>query len=339
MSGEGWRVLVDGLRDAGRALEAADLPEVDRADGYVALTRALNNLLGRVESDRDAPELTPFNGWRQKFFMDNPCYRYWITDIAADSQYRIVGDVGESVYQSVTLYAGRGVADATALARIDTDDIEIAPDGGFDVTLPPAGANASSLWVRYVYDSVNPRRPGWCRIETQDADAPRSSRNGFERGLAGVGGALSRLPSLFELAVAEDVQAPNEVRHWSAMAGGAAFTEPGIHYLRGSWRLDDGEALVIDGPPVACRHWNIVLYNRFLNSLDYRHHHVTRMGTENARIRFVLAARDPGVGGYDWLDTEGRHFGLFVLRFLQPAATPGLPTVTRVALDDLRSTC
>jgi len=120
------------------------------------------------------------------------------------------------------------------------------------------------------------------------------------------------------------------------MTGGAAFTEPGIHYLRGSWSLAPDESLVIDGPLVSCRHWNIVLYSRFLNSLDYRNRTVSRTATNatvaDGRFRFALAGRDPGIEDHDWLDTEGRAFGIFVMRFLRPETEPELPDVRVVSL-------
>jgi hypothetical protein len=50
-----------------------------------------------------------------------------------------------------------------------------------------------------------------------------------------------------------------------------------------------------------------------------------RLAQRGGRYRLVLAAEDPGVPG--WLDTEGRPFGLFVLRWLRPARPPELPDV------------
>ncbi|OBK22847.1 hypothetical protein A5634_06590 [Mycobacterium asiaticum] len=357
MTDTGWGELVAGMSAAGLALEypsiesTAGLDAVDRTDARLALLRALNNLLGRFEIDRDAPELVPFNGWREKFFMDNPDYRYWITDIRDDGEYRIVGNIGDSVYQSVTVYAGTNIATTTAVARIDSDDLSADTDGNFAVTLSRNGVGhdgwlelppgSTSVWVRYVHDAVRPAQPGWCRIEIagpQAADASADHER-LDRDLSRLGAFLGRLPKLLEFAVAADLAAPNTVRHWTSMTGGAAFTEPGIHYLRGAWQLEPDEALVVEGPVVACRHWNIVLYNRFLNSLDYRHRIVSRTAATSSitdgRFRFMLADRDPQVAGYDWLDTERRSFGLFVMRFLQPAAEPELPTVRRVALGDL----
>ncbi|OBI76434.1 DUF1214 domain-containing protein [Mycobacterium asiaticum] len=353
MTTSGWQALIAGLSSAGEEIVKSTeyLDSLDRADAQRALLRALNNLLGRFEIDRELPELVPFNGWREKFFMDNPDYRYWITDLRDDGEYRITGNVGDSVYQSITVYAGTDIASTTAVARVDSDSLTVDSDGDFEIVLStnaiddgtrlrlPTGS--TSVWVRYVHDQVHPARPGSCRIETLGgpADRPPADSGRLDRDLSRLGALLTQLPKLLEFSVAADVKAPNSIRHWTAMAGGAAFTEPGIHYLRGSWRLNPDEALFIEGPLVSCRHWNIVLYNRFLNSLDYRHHVISRTAAtsriRDGRFRFVLAVRDPQLASHDWLDTQGRGFGLFVLRFLQPAADPELPTVRCVPLADL----
>jgi hypothetical protein len=351
---DAWQKLADGLRVAGHRLaETPGLSAAERADGYRSLTRALNNLLGRLESDPGRPELVEFNGWRQKFFMDNPDYRYWITDIRDDRTYRIVGNIGGSVYQSITVYSGTGVADAAAVARIDSDELTVDADGGFTLTLTPQSAGvttglavpsgASSLWVRHVHDDIDHDPAGWCRIEAvgAPADPPPFDEAAFARGLSQLGKFVGRLPQAFQYATAADTQSPNAIRRWDAMAGGAAFTEPGIQYLRGAWQLDADQALVIEGDVVACRHFNIVLYSRFLNSLDHRHRVVSRTAATTTltggAYRYVLAARDPGVASCDWLDTEGRDFGLFVMRFLQPTHEPSLPTVRVVTRDELRA--
>lgn len=348
--GDGWRNLIAGLSAAGDdiAVSTADLDDTDRTDAQLALVRALNNLLGRVESGREAPELLPFNGWRQKFFMDNPDYRYWITDIRDDHEYRLSGNVGDSVYQSITVYAGRDIASTTAVARLDSDDLVVDDGGNFEIKLSNSDGTAfnlppgsTSVWVRYVHNSVSPNRLGWCEIATttQTSAGEPADTGHLDRDLSRLGGFLGQLPKLLALSVAADIKAPNSVRHWSAMTGGAAFTEPGIHYLRGVWQLDPDEALVVEGPPASCRHWNIVLYNRFLNSLDYRHRVISRTAASSSitdgRYRFVLADRNPHVAGYDWLDTAGRRFGLFVMRFLQPETEPELPVVRCVPLAEL----
>lgn len=352
MTANNWADLVAGLQAAGEHLDRStrELDPVEQVDAYRALLRALNNLLNRVEGDPAVPELTPFNGWRQKFFMDNPDYRYWITDIG-DGDYRISGNVGNSVYQSLTAYRGKGIADAAAVARVDSDDLQVDAAGNFAITLsrtaPASGPwletpdGTSSVWVRYVLPGGRSVDPGACQVERLGRPGPPGPADPakFLRDLTRLGGFIGHLPQVFEMAVGADLAAPNSVRHWSAMSGGAAFTEPGIHYLRGNWQLGTGDALLVEGPLVACRHWNIVLYSRFLNSLDYRRRVVSRTAetssVRDGRFRFVLAAQDPHLDGYDWLDTEGRPFGLFVLRFLLPQGEPELPAVRRIPSTEL----
>lgn len=348
-----WEALVESLRRAGEQLagQTAELDAGERADGYRALLRALNNQLGRFEVDRERPEFVPFNGWREKFLMDNPDFRYWVADIRDDRRYRIRGTLGDALYQSITAYAGGGrVSDAAAASRIDSDHLTLDAERRFEVIASrerpgrgdwlalPRGAKA--LWLRQFHRDAATDRLGWCRIDAlNDPPVPASiDPERFEHQLERLAKAMSILPQIMAGAIAADREQPNEIRHWSEMTGGAAFTEPDIHYLRGSWELEPDEALLIEGPLVPCRYWNVLLYSRFLNSLDYRHRRVSRTSATatlvDGRYRFTLASRDPGGPG-DWLDTEGRRFGLFVMRWLQPRNTPELPTVRRCKLSEL----
>jgi hypothetical protein len=349
---EAWAEFADRLRVAGERVAelVANLDPIEQADGYRALLRATNNQLGRFEVDRDRPELVPFNGWREKFLMDNPDFLYWVADVHDRGRYRIVGAMGGARYLSITAYASSGVLDARANARIDSDALALGADGSFEVVLsrePVDGVTwlelpegARSVWLRMFTDG--PPEPGstWCTIEPIDATPPPPviEAQRFADHLRRAGTNLARWPGMARAAAAADLATTNSVRHWSEMTGGAAFTEPGIHYLRGSWELADGEALVIEGELPPCRYWNVLLYSRFLNSLDHRHRQVSRTPSTTSivdgRYRYVLAAQD---AGGDWLDTEGRPFGIFVLRFLHAITTPELPTVRRVPIGEVEA--
>lgn len=344
-----WNSFVESLRAAGDRLatDTADLTDMERADGFRALLRALNNQLGRFEVDRDRAELVAFNGWRQKFLMDNPDFRYWVADVRAGRRYRIAGNMGDASYMSITAYAvdERG---ARAVARLDSDAIAFSASGEFTVTLGGSTdddlavtGDVSMVWVRQFHDDVDNDRLGDCSLEALDpvpAPAPINPAR-LSSDLKRLGSMMSAMPMIFAASTADDRAAPNELRHWSEMAGGAVFTEPNIHYVRGGWQLEPDEALIIEGDVVDCRYWNILAHSRFLNSLDYRHRSVSYTGTTarivDGRYRFVLAAADPGPGSGDWIDTEGRAFGIVVMRFLQPAGPPELPAVQRVSIHDL----
>ncbi|GAA3207359.1 hypothetical protein [Actinocorallia longicatena] len=347
--GQAWAGLVEALGAAGRRLEeeTAELGADERADGYRALLRGLHNQLGRFEVDRDRPELVPFNGWRQKFFMDNPDTRYWVADVRGDRRYRITGHPGDAVYLSVTAYSGGG-GNVAAASRIDLDDLVLDGSGGYTLAVGgpepergpwlPLPEGNGQLWVRHFHDDIASGDPGRCAIEPVTAPPPpppiEAARFGHQLGR--LAKSVEMMPVVFS-AVQGRVE-PNSVHHWAEMAGGAAYTEPGIHYLRGAWRLGPGEALVVEGETVPCRHWNALLYSRYLNSLDYRHRTVSRTGAtagvRDGRYRLVLAAEDPGEPG--WLDTEGRRDGSFVLRWLHAAEEPPLPSVRVVPLAEVR---
>ncbi|MFA1545472.1 DUF1214 domain-containing protein [Actinomadura chokoriensis] len=343
-----WAELVDALAAAGRHLDDAGLSEDERADGYRALLRGLHHQLARFEADRERPELVPFNGWRQKFFMDNPDTRYWVADVRGDRQYRVTGHAGDAVYTSITAYTGSS-GETAAAARIDGDQLSTDSSGEFSLLVggerPRTGSwlplpeGNGQLWVRHFHDDVTADRHGWCAIEpiTPPQAPPPIEAARFRHRLQRLGKTVQMMPAVF--AAVDGQVEPNTVHHWAEMTGGAAYTEPGIHYQRGAWRLDPDQALVIEGETVPCRHWNALLYSRYLNSLDYRHRTVSRTGgnatLRDGRYRLVLAARRPDVPGCDWLDTEGRPSGLIVLRWLQPEHPPPLPRVRTCRIDQL----
>jgi hypothetical protein len=92
-------------------------------------------------------------------------------------------------------------------------------------------------------------------------------------------------------------------------------------YSMAPFLLGPEQALVITGRWPQCRFGNVCLWNRFQQTLDYAHRqvalnrHQTRV-EDDGSFRMVLAHRDPGVP--NWLDTEGRPFGLVFWRFFLP---------------------
>lgn len=343
-----WAALVAGMQRAGEKLDrvTADLDPAERADGYRAMLRALNNHLGRFETDRERPELVAFNEWREKMLMDNPDFKYWVADIRDDRTYRITGSMGDAVFLSVTVYRSGGVLDAQATSRLDSDTITIGDDGSFEIVISKERPDddtpwiellddSTSVWVRQFYADVERDRLGGCEIVAADPAPPEAYIHParFDHQLGRLGKVMTSLPTMLERSVEYDLAHTNEIRHWSEMTNGAAFTEPGIHYLRGSWDLDDDQALLVEGTAPACRYWNILLYSRYCNSLDHRRRPVSATNATATlagdRYRFALSAAPPASGA-DWLDTEGRRFGMFVMRFLLPEHEPELPTVTVV---------
>jgi hypothetical protein len=349
-----WRQFTTSLADVGERMNAAtkDLSSNERADGFRALIRAVNNQLARFEVDRKKPEFDQFNTWRQKFFMDTPDFLYWVADIDAKGQYKITGNRGDCVFMSITVYAGKGLK-ASSEARITSDELNFDVTGRFEVVLGskrpedptgdwlemPEGANV--VWLRQFYGDVNEDTPGSCKIESIESVPvpPVIDPIHFSRRLARLGPLFEIIGKTITTGQEGEKTRGNHIREWSQMQGGAVYTEPGIFYHRGAWKLKPGQALVITGKVGDVRYWNIQLYSRYLNSLDHRYRRVSltgkRVKTEpDGTFRLLLAAEDPGLP--NWLDTEGRPFGIFVIRWLHPKFSPPLPAVRVMDLAELR---
>jgi hypothetical protein len=344
----GWKAFARALQTAGEWMNEAtkELSFEERADGFRALMRALNNQVARFEVDRIKPELTAFNTWRQKFFMDNPDFFYWVADIDADGQYLITGNRGDSVFMSITVYVGKGLK-ASSEARMTTDELKFDENGRFEVVLSrerPADSgidwlempeSGNVVWVRQFYNAVYEDAPGSCGIHPLGnvPTPPVIEPEHFSRRLEKLGPLFEIIAKTLTAGQAGEMDRGNHIREWTQMQGGAVYTEPGIFYHRGAWQLEPGQALVITGKVVAARYWNIQLYSRYLNSLDHRYRSVSLTGNRvkvnpDGTFRLVLSSENPDVA--NWLDTEGRPFGMFVIRWLQPESTPELPVV-RVA--------
>jgi hypothetical protein len=108
------------------------------------------------------------------------------------------------------------------------------------------------------------------------------------------------------------------------------------------WRLEPGEALVVEARAPDARYWSAQLYQ--MDSFDLvdrfgritsRNQRQTRI-SDDGRMRWVLAAEDPGVA--NWLDTGGRRVGLCILRWFWPRTEGGMaPTARVVAAREVRA--
>ena len=115
---------------------------------------------------------------------------------------------------------------------------------------------------------------------------------------------------------------------------GAADTTPDNLYMMGTFRLEPGQALVLDIEPPNTRYWNVTLENIWHECLEPRRRHssVTNRGVRpdaDGRVRIAISAEDLGFG--HWLDTGGRHRGFVVLRWLDNPDPPDVTVSVRQA--------
>ena len=116
-----------------------------------------------------------------------------------------------------------------------------------------------------------------------------------------------------------------------------------ISYSAGPWLLGDNEALIIEGTFPPCIYASVVLWNRFLQSLDYRAGHPVSLNRKQLRLtadgtyKIILEHTNPGTQ-YDWLSTEGRTRGTIMFRFVLASEQISAPRCTVVPLSNLLET-
>jgi len=356
MAGPDLRAAWDGfLASAAKAVERMDgltagLPEAERADGFRVLTRTLGAAHEVLEMDRVHPVPVPHNQWNAKFLMDNPDGKYWLFELDAAHSYVLRGNLGEAAYTAISVYREREAwHDTEVAATINGRDLATDANGDFDLYLGgerqgdnwlPLDPDARTVWIRQFFNDVRNERPSRFDVRNLDpaAPAPLIEPHLLASRLEVAGKKLRSMTSAIRHAGEHELSRGNHVREWSEMMGGAVFTSSDIWYQRGGWSLAPDEALVLEGHAPASPFWHIVLYSRFLNSLEHRYRRTSLTGpkvqtAEDGTFRLVLAARDPGVP--NWLDTEGRAQGMFALRWVMPETQPPLPTATVVKLADL----
>jgi hypothetical protein len=115
--------------------------------------------------------------------------------------------------------------------------------------------------------------------------------------------------------------------------GAAAENRPVI----GRFELEPNEALILEFEPPTGVYWSISLGNPWLETIHYGRHQSSLNGHQavvdpDGKVRFVLAARDPGVA--NWLDTAGYSNGAMLLRCVRTETAP-VPSTRVVPIDDV----
>ncbi len=338
--------------------EADDVGEALRA--ILHLLEA--SLLTRMESSPAHPWLREFPLPTRKFLGDNADAIYYETAISAEHRYRLRGNMGGAVYVSITIEAGApdgGFSQKTAGVINDTQ-FDVAEDGSFEIRIggEPAPRNwlamspdACRIMTRHYYEdefpaAMEPRHIDF-QIEVLDPEAPPSPPND-----ANVAAAIRRVANFMKTSMLDMGPPPRENQPDFVSRIPNEFPKPvkpgdfglaaaDAAYSMAPFMLPPGQALLIEGRwPEDCRSANVCLWNRHMQTFDYLNRQVTlnRKQTKleaDGSFRLVVAADDPGLP--NWLDTEGRSFGLVFFRYMLPEGEIEQPRARLVSIDSLRS--
>lgn len=267
--------------------------------------------------------------------LECPDCVYLNAEMRPGETYRLSGNRGTARY--VGLQTMDGMA---ATANCLVDDLEMDADGNFELLLSaderpgnwlPLAGDHPVLTVRnFLYD--------W---DTETPAALTIERVGTGAGAAPADPAPETLAP--EVSVARQLYALGEFVHdnlkffldFGAMAPANGFIPPADMSSMGAaaenrpvigrFELDPGQALIVEFEPPTGAYWSISLGNPWLETINYGRHQSSLNGQQavpdgDGRVRFVLAASDPGVA--NWLDTAGHSNGAMLLRCVRTDSAP-----------------
>lgn len=330
----------------------------DLADARSSLLHSLQHGLEVfLTGDAARPNFKRFVTPEKKLLGDNPDAIYFHALVDANRDYRIRGNTAGATYTSFTveLGTGDGTMSTGTGATLNDTEFEVAPDGSFEIIASPTPKpknwlrlpeGSGSLSTRHYYErevSVATDRlhhiPLMIEPLEEAAAPPRAGDASLARAVRRVTTFLRT--SIQPIGMADAMPSyvsriPNQLPPPKIDANevNTGFAAVDNVYSMAPFLLEPGQALVMRGRFPKCRFANVVLWNRYLQTLDYRHRRTSlnRKQTvleSDGGFRIVIAGSDPGVP--NWLDTEGRPFGMIFWRFLmseediEPLTTQVMP--------------
>jgi len=359
-SGDAWREFCRGLEELGAEILRPSAPKapVDLAEGHRFLTRMLRSAFELIVESGDAavPAFTLSLHETMKLGWDNPDNIHLNAYVSDAFEYRVFGQRGDAHTVSFAVYGGSyGKAEKgrDTVAFVDLDDLEIAPDGSFEVRLSTREQpgnwielrpGATTLMIRQTFWDRTRERAGDFRIERTDATQapPPLDPATIEAALRRTVRYLRGSNKLF-FDISDDYQARG-INRFEGSDPERMRKNQGIPYNQlssGWWRFARDEAAVIDfTPPPECPYWMFVLSNYWGESFDYRHHPIHTNARRAAKradgsVRIVVAHRDPGLADATWMSTAGHDEGVWQFRWYRLDGAPPCPEPRIVAFDEL----
>ena len=272
--------------------------------------------------------------------MECPDCVYLNAEMRAGESYRLFGNRGTARY--VGLQTMDGIA---ATANCLVDELELDDDGNFEVIL--SADEQPGNWLRlvgehpvltvrnflYDWDTETPAALTIERIGpgVDPGERTVASEVSVARQLYALGDFVpGNLKFFLDFGAAPPTNGFLPPADMSSM-GAAAENRPVI----GRFELEPGQALILEFEPPTGVYWSVSLGNPWLETINYARHQSSLNGhqavrDDDGKVRFVLAAEDPGVA--NWLDTAGHSNGAMLLRCVRTDSAP-VPDVRIVPLE------
>jgi hypothetical protein len=314
----------------------------DHAEARRVMLHALmHGLQNWLEADPARPFFTLFINQHKKLLGDNPDARYYSAVIDDAHSYRIRGNLAGATYTSFTIELGAGTDGDGIGSTLNDTQFKADENGDYEIIVSaekvdgnwlPMTKGASSLTTRHYYERkecINNDRLHHIPIDIQNLEKvpPRATPNDTE-----IAAGIRRVTNFVKgnvITMNNDnspawvSRVPNQFIPPKKDDSHNAITYAARDnvYSMAPFVLGPDQALLIRGRFPKCRFSNVVLFNRFLQTFDYEERSVSlnREQTvldKEGNFEMILAHRDPGRP--NWLDTEGRPYGIVFWRFQLP---------------------
>ena len=321
----------------------------DIAEGQRYLLHLLSAAIDfYLEGDPARPWFVSMVSPIRKYLGDNPDARYFFTPLYGDRYYRITGRRKGQEYLSYTVHGGShdGNWNAPGIAHINHREIYAKSNGSYEILVGPqqpadfsgnflrTGAQTAYIINRHYYENeknaaADPAVQPELQIEPLEPPGPPplATDTDIAQRLRAVANFLRVSTLELPPPTPQTVPAwwslvPNqmgETRHFGADQNDIGLGAIDNTYTAGPYALAPGQALLLEGRMPTCFFANVVLWNRFLQSDDYRYRQLSlnrrqmHLGADGS-YRIAVSPTDPGIP--DWLDTGGRSDGIIQWRFL-----------------------
>lgn len=333
----------------------------DVADGHRALMHLLEGgLFGHFENDVAHPTFRRIVSPTRKFTGDNPDAIYYDAPLDGRHRYRVSGALAGAVYVALTVEAGgpEGRFGTRTAGVLNDTHFDVDADGRFEVWLGGESRernwlalpdDASRVTTRHYFEeerhvAADRNRFIPLEIECLDGGPPpptpsdASIAAGIRRAANFVRSRTLEMPPPGQREQPAFVsQVPNRFAP-PVKPGDHALAAADAAYSLAPYLIGPDQALLMTGRWPECRAGSVCLWNRWMQTYDFANRRVglNRRQTQlepDGSFRMLLAPRDPGVP--NWIDTEGRPFGMVFWRFMLPEGPIETPQARLVPFDEV----
>ena len=363
-TGEAFRELLTTLAEVSDRWASPEWNLSSEADAAEAHRAVMHMLAGGVETffeaDPTRPRFQRIVTPTRKFTGDNADAIYYDAEVSPDHEYVVRGSMDGAVYVSFTVECDTwdgGMATRTD-GVLNDSSFDVDADGRFEIRVGgkpaprnwlPLGPAASRITTRHYYENAesaaaDPRRNAALEIATLKPTPPPAAPNdaSLARGIRrvarfvaartlGMPPMANATPRPFVSIVPNQFPKPVPPDDHGLAAFDAA-------YSMAPYLIAPGHALVMRARWPKCRCANVSLWTRFLQTYDYANRRSSRNRKQttlrpDGSFDIVLAPEDPGHP--NWIDTEGRAFGIVFWRFMLAEGEIETPRAEMVPLAEV----